>query len=371
MRIDASGQVLRKCDRVFDFAAAQLRRQIETNPDIFPTYTENGRWKPNPITWTRWTEGFLGGQLWLLFRHNQDPYWREQAEHYSQLIEPRKTDRSVHDLGFLFIPTWKHWYDLVGDPALQSVVIDAGKTLALRYQEKGRYLSSFVAPQSLFIDIMANVGIIFYAAEHSREAGLWQVANQHCLTTRRYLLRGDGSTAHEGIFDLESGQFLRQDTHQGWRADSTWARGLAWALLGFATAYQYSRDPRFLQSAEACAVYYIERTPAHGIPPNDWDEPQPELPYESSAAAITASGLLTLAQLSSDLARRQLFRAYAFQILDSLTDPEFLANETAGWEGLLKHAIYHRSKGLGVDESVAWGDYFFLEALSKALGEGS
>ncbi|MFH0799854.1 MAG: glucuronyl hydrolase, partial [Pseudomonadota bacterium] len=56
---------------------------------------------------------------------------------------------------------------------------------------------------------------------------------------------------------------------------------------------------------------------------------------------------------------------YALQILDTLTTPEFLAEDTPGWEGILKHGMYHQRKGLGVDESVMWGEYFFLEALSK------
>ena len=96
----------------------------------------------------------------------------------------------------------------------------------------------------------------------SRQAtsNLWRIANQHCLTTRKTLVRGDGSTAHEGIFDLETGEFLRQDTHQGWRGDSSWARGLAWALYGFGTAYQFTGDARYLQTAEACADFYIEQT---------------------------------------------------------------------------------------------------------------
>jgi unsaturated chondroitin disaccharide hydrolase len=38
-----------------------------------------------------------------------------------------------------------------------------------------------------------------------------------------------------------------------------------------------------------------------------------------------------------------------------------------GWEGILKHGIYHIHKGLGVDESVMWGEYFFVEALTKGL----
>ena len=58
------------------------------------------------------------------------------------------------------------------------------------------------------------------------------------------------------------------------------------------------------------------------------------------------------------------------RILETLTTPEFLADQTPGWEGILKHGMYHQNKKLGVDESVMWGDYFFLEAISKvAHGE--
>jgi len=184
-------------------------------------------------------------------------------------------------------------------------------------------------------------------------------------------VRGDGSTAHEGIFDLATGEFLRQSTHQGWRADSSWARGLAWAIYGFGTVYDFTRDPRFLQTAEACAAYYIEHTPDHGVPPNDWLEPNPIRPYESSAAAIAASGLFQLAGLSGNPVRARFFRQYALRIVETLTGPEFLAAnlaaDTPGWQGVLKHGSYHEREGLGVDESVMWGDYFFLEAVSKAI----
>ena len=355
----------KKYSSVFDFAAIQLRGLITVHPNQFPMYTTGGRWDFSGETWTNWCEGFLGGQLWLVYLHTQDSWWREQAEHYAHLIEPRKTDRAVHDLGFLFWPTWKRWYDLTGDPAIQTVVIKAGRTLALRYNVKGNYLHSFLTPDSLFIDIMMNVGIIFYAAQQTGDLGLYEIGLQHCLTSRRFLVRGDGSTAHEGLFDLDTGEFLRQSTQQGWRADSCWARGLAWALYGFTTVYSFTRDDRFLDTARACANFYISHIPAHGVPPNDFDEPEPRCPYESSAAAIAASGLLDLARLSG----RAQYRQQALRILDTLTSPEFLADQTPGWEGLLKHGIYHQRKGLGVDESVIWGDYFFLEAVGKVLDE--
>ncbi len=350
---------------VFDFAEVQLRNLIAAHPDRFPLYTTGGRWDLSGESWTNWCEGFLGGQLWLIYQRNQDDWWRAQAERYSRLIEHRKTDRNVHDLGFLFFSTWKRWYDLTGEAAVNQVVIEAGRTLALRFKEKGLYLRSFLADNSLFIDIMMNVGVIFYAAQQTGDADLYRVAFQHCLTTRRTLVRGDGSTAHEGIFATDTGEFLHQSTQQGWRSDSAWARGLAWALYGFSATYAFTHDARFLQTAEACANFYIEHTPEHGVPPNDWDEPSPALPYESSAAAIAASGLFDLAALTGDPARAAFYRQYAYRILSTLCEDEFLAARTPGWEGILKHGIYHTKKGLGVDQSVMWGDYFFLEALSK------
>lgn len=350
----------------FEFAGGQLKALIENHPDQFPMYTQQGKWNFSGETWTNWCEGFLGGQLWLLHQYSGEPYWRERAEHYSRLIEPRKTDRTVHDLGFLFWSTWKRWYDLTGDPQVNEVVVQAGSTMALRYKEKGRYLRSFLAEDSLFIDIMMNVGILFYAAQQTGSAELFDVAMNHCLTTRKTLVRGDGSTAHEGIFDLETGEFLRQSTQQGWRGDSSWARGLAWALYGFSNVYRFTQDARFLQTAQLCADFYMRRTPEHGVPPNDWDEPNPPYPYESSAAAIAAGGFLNLAELTQETPQALAYRRYAHRILDTLLTPEFLADQTPGWEGLLKHGMYHQRKGLGVDESVMWGDYFFMEALYRA-----
>ncbi len=277
----ARQQLLPKINTAFDFAETQLRNLIEAHPNQFPMYTTNGQWDFSGESWTNWCEGFLGGQLWLIYERNRDPWWLARAEHYSRLVEHRKTDRNVHDLGFLFWSTYKRWYDLTGDPALKDVLVEAGTTMSLRFKEKGHYLRSFLAEDSLFIDIMMNVGIIFYAAEQSGDSEILRKATQHCLTTRRYLVRGDGSTSHEGIFNLETGEFIHQSTQQGWRNDLAWARGLAWALYGFGTVYTFTGDSRFLQTAEACANFYIEHTPDHGVPPNDWDEQNPATPSKA------------------------------------------------------------------------------------------
>jgi len=351
-----------------DFAAQQVRKTVERDPGFYPMYTRQGKWRHDGEAWTHWCDGFFPGMMWLIHRRTGDAWFRQQAERYSKPLEPRRLDRDVHDLGFIFMSTYHHWYRLTREPALRDVLIQAGKTMGLRFKPKGKYLSSFIGPESTFIDIMMNVGIIFYAARESQDTDLRQVAMEHCLTTRRYLVRGDGSTAHEGIFDLNTGEFLRESTHQGLRSDSAWSRGLAWSLYGFGTAYRYTRDRRFLETAELNADFYIDATPARGVPPFDYDaagdrRSQPD----SSAAAIAASGLLDLAVFTPSRAKSRLYRDIALTILDTLTSDEFLARGTPGWEGVLRRGVYHINKGLGVDESVMWGEYFFVEALLKAL----
>ena len=239
-----------------------------------------------------WCEGFYPGIYWLLHKHTGAAKWRQAAERFSRALEPRKpASTAVHDLGFLFLSTYMRWYHLTGDDSLRDVLIEAGRTLALRRQTGG-YLASFVGPQSLFIDVMMNVGIIFWAANATGDDSLRQVALEHCRTTATYLVRPDGGTAHEGIFDLATGQFLRQTTHQGWQSETTWSRGLAWALYGFTAACRLSGEVEFLDVAQRCAAFYLRRTPSGMVPLWDYDLPD-EVPHlwDSSAGAIAASGL--------------------------------------------------------------------------------
>jgi len=346
-------------------AEAKVPALVQAHPDAFPLYTTGGRWDLSGETWTNWCEGFLGGQLWMLAARTGRGDLRGLAEHYSRLIERRQHDRDVHDLGFLFWSTWRRWHEATGDEAYDAPVVQAGRTMALRFNEEGRFLRSFLAPDSLFVDIMMNVGVIFHAAQRTGDQQLARIAVEHCLTSRRHLIRGDGSASHEAIFDLATGAFLRQTTQQGYSDDGSWARGLGWAIHGFGTAYRYTGDRRFLSTAQACADFYIEQTGDALICPNDWAEPNPALPYESSAAAIAAGGMWQLAGLVQQQATATGYANYALRILTRLCQDAFLSHQEPEWEGLLKHASYHEGKGLGVDESVMWGDYWFLDALEQ------
>ncbi len=239
----------------FRYAQQQVRKIIETHPDFYPMYTSNGRWKhEGPV---------LDPLVRRIFpRHDVDfPQARSRGSGANgdnrpgrvlagagHALHPSRWSRASTIAtstiwAFIFMSTYYRWYQITHDPKLKEVIIEAGKTQAMRFKENGQYLRSFVGENSLFIDIMMNVGIIFYAARETGDRRLRDVALRHCLTTRRVLVRGDGSTAHEGIFDLETGEFLRQATQQGYRGDSCWSRGLAWSLYGFSISYEYSRDP--------------------------------------------------------------------------------------------------------------------------------
>ena len=356
------------------FAQQQVRRVIKAHPGFYPMYTKNGHWKHDGPAWSSWTDGFLPGMMWIFQKHSggrggKDQFWMEEAIRYTAPLESRKRDPEATDLGFLFFSTYHRWYRLTRDPKLRDILIEAGRMEALRFRENGQYLRSSVGENSIFIDLMMNVGIIFYAARETGDRRLRDIAVRHCLTTRRFLARGDGSTAHDGIFDLETGEFLRQTTQQGYRGDSCWSRGLAWALYGFSASHEYSRDPRFLETAQACADYYVTHSNGDGIPPWDFNAPiESRGLLDTSAAAIAASGLLRLCRLLPDPIKGHFYWSTAVLILRTLCE-KHLAKKDKKWEGILKGGVYHLPKEIGVDESVIWGEYFFVEALEQALSQ--
>ncbi|VXB65711.1 Unsaturated chondroitin disaccharide hydrolase [Arthrobacter sp. 9V] len=356
-------------DATFATAQEQVKNLITNHPGKIPVYTENGQWHFDDDAWAPgWTSGFLTGLIWIFAERTGDPWWREQAEKYSLLVEPRKHDDGTHDVGFLMTPSWGRWHELAPSEKTKDVLVTAGRTLAKSYNPAGKYLKTWVDDGSSFIDIMMNVGIIFQAGALSGDEILTSIAAEHSLTSRRYLVRGDSSTIHEGWFNPKTGEFLRAETHQGYRADSCWVRGLTWAIYGFGTAYEWTGDTRFLDTARHCADYYIERTGDRIIPPNDFDDPHPELQFEASAASIASSALLQLAELLHAHGQgidAEPYENYARRTLARLSTPEFLGRAEEGWEGVIKQATYHRGNNLGVNESVMWGDYYFVEALHK------
>ena len=356
----------------FDFAQSQVQSLLAKYPgDYYPMYTVGGQFGQDRKRWTHWCDGFYPGMMFVFAKRSGSAEWLERAIAYATPLEDRQYDRAVHDLGFLFFSTYLRWRELGGRNArIDPVLIQAGKTMAMRFMERGQYLRSFVEPASLFVDIMMNVGTIFQAGLETGDAHLLAIAHRHCETTRRTLVRGDGSTAHEALFDLATGECLRQSTHQGYRGDSCWSRGLAWSLYGFTRSYLQTGRAEYLETAMLNAEYYLKNTPPDGVTPWDYDAPDTgplaKSQVDTSAAAIAASGLLDLADAVPDVTQAHAYREFALTSLLALSQ-NYLGDKTPGFEGILNGGVYHIHKDLGVHEAVLFGEYFFVEALDKAL----
>jgi unsaturated chondroitin disaccharide hydrolase len=368
------------------FAGDQLERTVRLWPPERPSpvHTVRGKWYRPDDLWTDWTPGFLAGQLWILAKLTGDARWRERAEAFTRKLGPRRFDRDVHDLGFIFLSSYARWADALapGDPLraqIEDVVVTAANVQSFRWNGNGPhgFIYSFNGPQSLFIDVMMNVRLLFWAAQRGAGPEVGRRAVEHCRTSARYLVRRpgrglgdvDGSVAHEAIFNTEPrrGEFRCLSTQQGYSPFTCWARGLAWALYGFADAYRYTRDPEMLAVSERCAAFYLANTRPDGVPFWDYGAPAiPSEPLDSSAAAIAGCGFDLLAGLASP-DRAGAYRKASIDIATTLSGESFLARGQEGEEGIILHAVYHRPRGWGVDASVQWGDYFFLELAERLL----
>ena len=147
-------------------------------------------------------------------------------------------------------------------------------------------------------------------------------------------------------------------------------------MYGYSKVFALTGADEFLEVAERNAGYWLSHLPTDHVPYWDFDadlsQPLPWGPQkDSSAGAIAASGLLDLAKQTKSPERAEAYRNTALAMLDALVEPEYLAAGTPGWEGIIKHGVYHTKKNLGVDESVMWGEFFFVEALTKVVCEGA
>lgn len=378
-----------KLEGAFAFGLKQLERMQENWPvgKPAPIYTENGKWIRPDFMWTDWCPGFYAGLMWLAFEHTADARWYESARAYTLSLEHRKFDRDVHDLGFIFMSTVNRWLGLVDDddPVAQRLtdwLITAATIQSFRWKETGddHYIYSFNGPQSLFIDVMMNIRLLFRAHQLGGSETLYQKAVTHAKTSEKYLIQKDGprifdengSTMHEAIFNPVSGEFRCLSTQQGYSPFTCWSRGLAWAIHGYIDTFFYTGDAFFLETAERCADFYFKNTPDHGVPYWDYGAPNiPNEPFDSSAAAIIAGGFWKLRKLRDTRRPCTEYRDAALTILKTLCGDAFLGTHDPDYEGILRHGVYHLPRNWGVDESVLWGEYFFMEALYMVLSEAS
>ncbi|HRK31264.1 MAG TPA: hypothetical protein PLD59_09315 [Tepidisphaeraceae bacterium] len=407
-----------------------------------PVFTVAGKYTTRG--WTEWTQGFQYGCGIYCFDGTGDKKLLNAArEQVVRAMPSHITHTGVHDHGFNNLSTfgnlrrlmregrllhneWENaYYELAikCSGAVQAarwagVAVATPSPLSANASQLG-YIYSFNGPQSLFVDTMRTTRILGVAwqlghklmHENDRAADLLKRAVLHGLTTNQYItFHGQtehaydvrGRTAHEAVFNRNDGNFRTRATQQGYSPFSTWTRGLAWAMLGYAEELEFFGtipEARFKASVglarrdvvkvyeqaaiDTCDHYINDCAAADGIvywddgAPNlhkldDWranpaDPYNPHEPVDSSASAIAAQGLLRLGRYLGK--RGTKFTQAGLSVARSLLAEPYLSTDLKH-EGLLLHSVYHRPnnwdyipKGQSVPcgESSMWGDYHLLE----------
>ena len=432
--------------RLFSLAADKGRR-LDGTWDATrgtPVFTVEGQYTARG--WTEWTQGFQYGWLILAGDVTGDDALLDLGRRRTvDRMLPHVTHIGVHDHGFNNLSTYGNLLRLMDEGRLaenawerktyENALAASGAVQAARWsgtppqpQSKHAahspalgYVYSFNGPHSLFVDTMRTIRILGVAwqlghvlmHENDKKADLLKRAVLHALTTNHYVVfHGDsqhtydvrGRTAHEAVFNRNDGNFRCRSTQQGYSPFSTWTRGLAWALLGYAEQLEFlkSIDPAtfenacgvaspaildtFTAAARDTADHYInDVTAADGVP--YWDDGAPGLtqlgdwrgrpsdpyndhePVDSSAAAIAAQGLIRLGNFLGDTPDGRRYRAAGLTVAKALLDEPYLSTDPKH-QGLLLHSVYHRpnnwdhvppGRKIPCGESSMWGDYHLLE----------
>jgi hypothetical protein len=411
-----------------------------------PVFTVGGRYTAKG--WTEWTQGFQYGSALLQFDATGDERFLELGrERTSSVMAPHLTHVGVHDHGFNNVSTYGNLWRLMIERRLtddrwqrrgyELALKVSGAVQAARWAKTANgtgYIYSFNGPHSLFIDTIRSLRSLALAhqlghtlmGERDERISLLQRLIEHAANTAAHnVFYGEqrdaydvaGRTAHESIFNANTGEYRCPSTQQGYSPFSTWTRGLAWAMLGFSELLEWlatrpddefnnvgGRDAveaLFLKAARATCDYYIRETPACGVP--YWDIGAPGLahlgdyrdrradpfndyePVDSSAAAIAAQGLLRLGHFlvhsRGETHPGVRYVEAGLATVKTLLDEPYLSADPEH-EGLLLHSVYHRPNGwdyvppgrnVPCGEASMWGDYHAREMALyvERLAEGA
>ena len=395
-----------------------------------PVFTIAGKYTARG--WTEWTEGFLYGSDLLQFDATGDDAFAARGQKYTVArMASHVSHVGVHDHGFNNLSTYGNWLRLQREGKLPAGQVDlcelalkvSGAIQAARWSRihgGGGYIYSFNGPHSLFVDTIRSCRIVMVAhalghrlrGENDAAHSLLERALQHIEATAKYsVFYGEGRdsydelgrTAHESVFNPNDGRFRCPNSQQGYSGFTTWTRGLAWAMVGFAEELEFLdtlhetelaplggraklRD-MMLKGAKATCDWYIANTALDGIP--YWDGGAPHLgqlgnwrarhaepfndhePVDSSAAAIGAQGLLRLGRYLGETTAdgRRYWQAGLTTMRTLLAEPYL--GTAANHQGLLLHSVYHRPNGwdhipagrkVPCGEACLWGDYHLREA---------
>jgi cbb3-type cytochrome oxidase subunit 3 len=347
---------------------AEVPKVIDaTKPrQLFPRTIEKGHLKL--VSATDWTSGFFPGVLWFLYDYTGKKEWRSLAEQETALMEKEQWNKTTHDMGFKMYCSYGSGYRLTKNAAYKEILLQSARTLCTRFNPTIGCIRSWDNRKWAFpviIDNMMNLELLFAATRLSGDSSFYRIAVNHANTTLRNHFRADHSSYHVVSYDSTTGAVIERGTHQGYADESAWARGQAWGLYGFTMCYRETKNPGYLQHAEAIAAFILKHPnlPADKVPYWDFNDPAiPGVPRDASAAAVTASALLELSNYS--VSNKKEYEEAAMAILTSLTN-QYRSPLKSNYGFILLHSTGHKPANSEIDVPLNYADYYYLEALLR------
>lgn len=352
----------------------KIKNTAERNRHKIPYTAENGSFNDmskTDICW--WTNGFWGGMMWQMYHATGEPIYKEIAEECEYKLDENlmKHAGMDHDSGFRWLPTAVADYRLTGNQQSRNRGLLAADNLAGRFNPAGRFIRAWNDAGDgsragwAIIDCMMNLPLLYWAYEETKDPRYKQIAVLHADTAAKYFIREDGSANHIVEFDPYTGAYVASHGGQGYGVGSSWTRGQAWALYGFALSYRHTGDKRYLETAEKTAAYFMSNIPGSGLIPVDFRQPCECRLEDSTAAAIAACGLLEI-ELHGKQEEKASYHAAAVTLLQALSEKS--CNWDTNCDNILEKctAAFHDEKH---EFSIIYGDYYFMEAIWKLTGE--
>lgn len=374
----------REAKDALDFCTAQVLRCLPEFTGKFQNaYSESGFYKA--VDNDDWTDGFWTGEVWLAYEHALSEGREEDAaalertglSHVDSFYEriTKKISVDHHDMGFLYSPSCVAAYKLTGSEKAKRAAILAADQLLTRFHPIGEFLQAWGPMDGadnyrLIIDCLLNLPLLYWASGETGDGKYREIAEKHIRTAVANVIREDYSTWHTFYFDPVTGAPDHGATCQGYRDGSAWARGQAWGIYGMAIAYRYTGREEYIGIFKNVAGYFLDHLPRDLVP--FWDlefTDGDDEPRDSSSASIAACGMLEMSKYLGEEDAAE-YTSLAKKIMKSVYDG-YAVKDMGASNGLVlhstysKHSPYNTCNHYGVDECNSWGDYFYMEALTR------